>query len=175
MALLIVALGFSLYQSQDGLAVLASIMLAIVLAIGVILFLLKRHQRARLLRSGIAEIDQMTGLEFERYLQLLLTRRGYTDISLTSVYDLGTDLLAKKDGIRWAIQAKRYKGAVGLDSVRQVVASKEHYKCDKAMVITNSHFTKNARTIAESTGCVLIDREMLIQAILEASTDTARA
>lgn len=108
----------------------------------------------------------MSGLEFERFLQALLLNSGYTIVSLTTTYDLGVDLIAHKDGARWAIQAKRYKAKVGLDSVRQVTTAMNFYKCDKAMVITNSYFTNNAKTIAESVGCRLIDRDELMLLVL---------
>lgn len=109
----------------------------------------------------------MTGLEFEVYLKRLLTDRGYGNVTLTETFDLGVDLIASKDGERWAIQAKRYRYPVGLDAVRQVVAARAFYRCDRTMVITNSHFTSNARAIARSSGCVLIDRPALIRLILD--------
>ena len=131
------------------------------------MLLIQRAKDERISRSGIIEIDQMGGIEFEKYLQALLSRRGYTNVTMTNGYDLGVDLVARKDGITWAIQAKRYKGAVGLDSVRQVVAAMNHYGCNRAMVITNSYFTKNAQVIAASTNCTLISREDLIKLILQ--------
>ena len=36
-----------------------------------------------------------------------------------------------------------------------------YYKCNKSMVVTNSRFTKSAKTFAESTGCILIGRDQL--------------
>lgn len=164
--LLVFGLVFAIYQSQYNLILMTSGLLALIAFVGLGMFLIHRRRLERLSRSGIAEIDIMGGIEFERFLQLLLTRRGFTHVTLTNAYDLGVDLVARKSGITWAIQAKRYKGTVGLDAVRQVVAAKNHYKCDKAMVITNSYFTKNAQTIAASTDCLLIDREGLIHLIL---------
>ena len=160
------ALALGIYQSQEHLILMASILLAILLLAGIGIFLFHRARQEKLRRSGIAEIDVMDGLEFERYLQLLLSRKGFSQVVLTATYDLGVDLVARKDGHVWAIQAKRYKGIVGLDSVRQVVAAKNHYKCDKAMVITNSYFTRNAQIIAKSTDCVLVNRDGLIDLIL---------
>ena len=43
------------------------------------------------------------------------------------------------------------------------VAGKEYYKCNKAMVVTNSHFTNLAEEFAAKTGCILIGREELIE------------
>ena len=162
----IVGIGVSISQQQPTLIWIFAA--ALVLAIAVIAFIIinERRKQERLARSGIHEIDEMSGLDFEKYLQAMLIRKGYKHVKLTTTYDLGVDLIAEKDGVHWAIQAKRYKGTVGLDAVRQVVAAANHYKCDRAMVITNSYFTRNARTIAQSTNCVLIDRDKLIEIIL---------
>lgn len=127
---------------------------------------LSAASRARHHRARIEEIDTMTGVDFERYLKWLLAKRGYRDVTLTETFDLGVDVIAIKDGERWAIQAKRHRHPVGLDAVRQVVAAKDFYGCDRTMVITNSRFTPNAHTIARSNGCILIDRPQLISLIL---------
>jgi restriction system protein len=132
-----------------------------------VLALIHLHKNEKIRRAGMDEIDLMSGIEFEKYLQLLLRDKGYTNVRLTQSYDLGIDIIAEKDGDIWGIQAKRYKGSVGLDSVRQVVTALRHYKCTRAMVITNSYFTKNAQTIAGSIDCLLIDRAALINMILE--------
>lgn len=165
--LLLFGLIFTISQSQFKLAFIIGTILFVILLIGVVRLLIQKSRQEKLSRSGIAEIDRMSGLDFEKYLQALLLRRGYTQVRLTTTYDLGVDLVAQKDGYSWAIQAKRYSGTVGLDAIRQVIAAKNHYKCDKAMVITNSYFTKNAQTIASSTDCVLVDRTNLIDLILK--------
>lgn len=167
----ILGVGVGISQRQPTLTwIFASAIVFAALVIALIIFTEKR-KRERLARSGIREIDEMSGLEFEKYLQALLMQRGYRRVTLTTTYDLGVDLIAQKDGERWAIQAKRYKGAVGLDAVRQVIAAASHYKCDRSMVITNSYFTRNARTIAHSTNCVLVDRDKLIEIILRDESD----
>ena len=74
-------------------------------------------------RSSLTQIDQMTGLEFEKYLVILLKNQGYRSIRLTEKYDYGVDIIAMKDGIKWGIQAKRYTGLVDVDAVRQVVTA----------------------------------------------------
>lgn len=169
--LLLLGLGIAINQSQSGLALILGGVLVVFLLVSLVVLLVARAKRERLSRSGIAEIDEMSGLVFEKYLQALLVRRGYAHVTLTMTYDLGVDLIAQKDGYTWAIQAKRYKGAVGLDAIRQVVTAKNHYHCDKAMVITNSYFTRNAQTIANSTDCTLVDRAALIDLILAEDAD----
>lgn len=117
--------------------------------------------RSPLIRSSFNEVDQMTGLEFEKYLVVLLRQQGYKSIRLTEKYDYGVDIIAVKDGIKWGIQAKRYKGLVDVDAVRQVVTALPKYRCDRSMVITNSYYTEFAKELARCNRCLLIDRDQL--------------
>ena len=107
---------------------------------------------------NFASIDNMTGLQFEQYIAKLLKQRGYSNVRLTEQYDLGVDIIADKDGIRWGIQVKRYSGLVKAEAVRQVVTALKFYNCDKSMVITNSYFSNVAKSLADSNDCILVDR-----------------
>jgi len=109
----------------------------------------------------LANIDKMDGLDFEKYIASILSKQGYSKIKLTERFDYGVDIIAHKDGIRWGVQVKRYSGLVKADAVRQVVAGLPMYKCDRAMVITNSTFSNFAVRLAKSNKCVLIDRNKL--------------
>jgi len=112
---------------------------------------------------NLAAIDNMTGLEFERYVARLLKSKGYNNIRLTEEYDYGIDIIAEKDGIRWGIQVKRYSGLVSADAVRQVITALKKYDCDRAMVITNSTYSMVAKDLARCNNCVLIENEILLQ------------
>jgi len=108
-------------------------------------------------------IDKMTGLEFERYIARLLKTKSYIHIILTEEYDYGVDIIAEKDGIRWGIQVKRYSGLVKANAVRQAVTALKKYHCDRAMVISNSTYSKVAKELARSNDCVLVDRNGLLK------------
>lgn len=170
----VLGLGISAWQRESSLLLIYGSLVILALVIIAFIVLNERRKQERLAKSGINEIDNMSGLDFEKYLRALLLRRGFRNVSLTTTYDLGVDLIAEKDGYKYGIQAKRYKGKVGLDSVRQVVAAANHYGCDRTMVITNSYFTENAKVIAKSTNCDLIDRERLIKIILTDGSDSPR-
>ena len=131
-----------------------------------------RRQRVRRIYEAytIANIDSMNGLEFEKYLANLLRRRGYTNVRLTERYDLGIDIIARKDGITWGIQAKRYSGLVKAAAIRQAYTALTRYKCDRAIVISNSTYSRPAKLLAQDTNSVLIGREELSKWIYEAST-----
>ncbi|HSW79552.1 MAG TPA: restriction endonuclease, partial [Candidatus Saccharimonadales bacterium] len=93
-------------------------------------------------------VDMMDGLEFEEYVAALLRNNGFRNVSLTERYDFGVDIIAEKDDTRWGIQAKRHSGLVKADAVRQVVTGLNLYDCDRAMVISNSSYSKVAIRLA---------------------------
>ena len=59
----------------------------------------------------------MTGLEFEKYVAEYLKNQGYKT-KLTEKYDLGIDIVAVKDGIRYGLQVKLHKGVFGANAIR---------------------------------------------------------
>jgi restriction system protein len=81
--------------------------------------------------------------------------------------DLGVDLVATRNNERIAIQAKRYSDLVSRQAVSDAVAGINYYRCNRAMVITNRYFSPGAITLAQSTGCILIDRDTLAKWINE--------
>lgn len=124
--------------------------------------LLRWYLRWRWLRSiRIAEVDQMGGGEFEEYLSRLLQDQGYTVERLGGAGDLGVDLIAARRDRVYAVQAKRSGRPVSRRAVSDAVAGAQHYGCNCTMVVTNSVFTPGALSLAESTRCELVDREIL--------------
>lgn len=116
----------------------------------------------------ISNIDMMSGIEFEHYLQRLLMHLGYQVQITKGSGDLGVDLIATGNNEKYAIQAKRYENAkVSRRAISDAVAGMAYYGCNKAMVITNNYFTPDAITLAQSTGCILIDRNTLAKWIVE--------
>lgn len=103
-----------------------------------------------------SEVQNLTWQEFEYYVCDWLKRNGYSGIRLTEKFDLGIDIIAKKNGITWGVQVKHYSGIVGINAVRQVVVALKYYKCVRAMVVTNSKYSRSTTTLAKSHGCKLI-------------------
>ncbi len=118
-------------------------------------------KRLKALKLSTDEIDTMPGKEFEVYVARWLKDQGYEDVTLTEYYDHGADIIAKKDGIKWGIQVKRYSNIVRLEPIRQAVLALKHYQCDQAMVITNSFYSSRAKELANQHNCVLIDGQYL--------------
>jgi restriction system protein len=124
------------------------------------------YQARRLARAGMAEIDHMDGITFERYLVSLFRRHGYTVQHTPARGDFGADLIISKNGVRTAVQAKRYAKNVGVKAIQEVVTAQKMYTCAKAMVVTNSTYTQPAQQLARANNVDLWDRRHLVKVIL---------
>ncbi len=108
--------------------------------------------------------DNMTGIEFERYIENLLSKIGYNVFRTPSSGDQGVDIIAEDESKRRiAIQTKKYKDKVGNYAVQEVAAGRKYYKCSEAWVITNSTFTVSAIQLAKANNVKLIDGVEMIQ------------
>jgi restriction system protein len=135
--------------------------LLILAGIALLKYAWRLHERQKLAALGIDGIDTLTGREFEKYLDVLFTQKGYRVELTPSQGDWGADHILEKDGVRTAVQAKRYKGNVGVKAVQEAAAAKGKYRCTNAMVVTNSFYTKAARELAAANGVELWDRDKL--------------
>jgi HJR/Mrr/RecB family endonuclease len=115
--------------------------------------------------DGLAYIDTMTGQEFERHIVTILINEGFNARVSGKSGDLGVDIIAEKDGLRYAIQCKRQSNFVSRHAVSDAVAGIGQYECDQAMVITNNFFSPGAKQLAKANNCVLIDRDQLTEFI----------
>ena len=156
-------LGWYYTHSKKGTVITIIIFIILVLS-----FKIWRNTRgyARLRRAGIKEIDEMKGEEFEQYLGHLFKKRGYHVSYTKASGDYGADLILEDREDIIAVQAKRYSGSVGVKAVQEIIGSLKMYNATQAWVVTNSYFTKQAKTLAETNDVYLIDRDELIDIIL---------
>ncbi|WP_186327587.1 restriction endonuclease [Paenibacillus sp. Y412MC10] len=134
---------------------------------------LKERKQHRLFEAGMTNIDKFEGKDFEDFLSVLFEKHGYRTMVTKASGDFGADLVLEKDGYRVIVQAKRYKGSVGLSAVQEAAAAVNHYKGNEGWVVTNSSFTKQAYSLAKSNNIKLIDRTALVRLILQVKkTDT---
>jgi len=111
------------------------------------------------------KIDYMSGQEFEEYLiNYILPINGYYNISGTSYTgDYGVDIIAYQNNIKCAIQCKRANSKITNKAIQEIAAGKKHYKCEKAIVISNNYYTSNAQELAFDNKVLLLDRDDLIK------------
>lgn len=133
----------------------------------------ERQYPKKIARSGIKDIDKMDGFQFERYLNVLFYRLGYKTSVTKKSGDFGADLILQGTN-RIVVQAKRYghKNKVGIAAVQEVFAARAYYKANEAWVVTNSVFTEPAKKLALACRVKLIDREGLMDLIIEVNPDT---
>lgn len=119
--------------------------------------------------NNLSLVDDMKGHEFEYWCAELLKKNGFTNVEVTKGSgDQGVDVLAVKNGIRYAIQCKCYSSNLGNTPVQEIYAGKALYRCHVGVVMTNQYFTAGAVELAQATGVLLWDREKL-QKLLESS------
>ena len=136
-----------------------------IISLFVVCFLLyvkfKKHNALR--KSNIEQIDFMNGVQFEEYLTELFKTLGYRVKNTPRSGDYGADLILRKNRRTIAVQAKRYKGCVGISAVQEIIGAQKYYNADDIWVITNSYYSKSAINLASVNNVRLIDREGLIK------------
>lgn len=106
--------------------------------------------------------DRMDGHSFEYWCANLLRKNWFLDVQVTrGSGDHGVDIVAIKDGIKYAIQCKCYSSPLGNTPVQEVNTGKLMYDCHVGVVMTNSSFTSGAIELADKAGVLLWDRRKL--------------
>ncbi|MBR1797505.1 MAG: restriction endonuclease [Clostridiales bacterium] len=99
----------------------------------------------------------MNGHAYEKACVGYLRRHGYSGVTLTgNSGDYGVDIICRRLIKRYAVQCKYYSRPVGVAAVQQVVGGMAYYDCDRAIVITNTTFTRQAYELAERNNVTLI-------------------
>lgn len=111
---------------------------------------------------SINSLDALSGDEFEDYLYYLFSYMGFKVQKTQKTRDFGADLIIEHNNTTICIQAKLYYNhSVGTSAIQEVYSATQYYGTNSALVITNSYFTSSARTLAEKTNVILIDRDNL--------------
>ncbi len=121
------------------------------------------------LDMDLENIDNMTGVEFEEFVAKIINNLGYGYVQMTpGSNDYGVDIIAHKNGSKYAIQCKRFSNTVGNKAIQEIYSGMKHYNADFGVVITNNYFTRNAINLASSTNIELWDRDYLIAQVYKA-------
>lgn len=113
------------------------------------------------------KFGDLNGADFEKLLYRLFEKIGFRVEHIGRSGDQGGDLIAYRNDERILIQAKCYKDwATGNAAVQQVVGAMQYYNCNKAMVITTSHFTTEAISLAKANKTELVSKKRLQELLL---------
>lgn len=118
--------------------------------------------------DNLTSIDFMEGHQFEHWCAALLQKIGFVNVEVTQGSgDQGVDVLAEKDGIKYAIQCKCYSSDLGNKPIQEVNTGKAIYHCQIGAVITNRYFTQGGKEAAKATGVLLWDRDWIREKLKE--------
>ena len=132
----------------------------------------RQQQGLSVVDFELQKADCMDGHTFEHWCADLLKKNGFINVEVTQGSgDQGVDVLAQKDGIRYAIQFKCYSSDLGNTPVQEVSAGKTIYRCHVGAVMTNRFFTSGAMVAADATGTLLWDRNTLKKFIDKANKE----
>lgn len=102
------------------------------------------------------DLDAISPIDFEHHCADILRKAGWDARVTQASGDQGVDIVAEMDGMRVVFQCKKYSTPVGNAAVQEVIAGKVFEQADVAAVVTNSSYTKSAKTLAQSSGVHLL-------------------
>ncbi|WP_236580114.1 restriction endonuclease [Streptomyces sp. HM190] len=128
----------------------------------------RRWRREEAVRAGhrtLAEVDAMTGTEFEELVAGLCRRDGCTDVRrVGGANDNGADVVARlPDGRSMVIQCKRYKptSTIASRELRDLLGAKVHFGADLAVFVTTTRFSGPSERFATRHGILAVHRDHL--------------
>jgi restriction system protein len=134
-------------------------------------------ERERVKGDLLKKLRQLSGVEFESYLETLLTKMGYEGVDLRGgPSDEGIDLFCQMsqgiNQVKTAVQAKckQVQNKVGPKDVRLLRDVLPTFKCSQGVLITTSGFTPQAKAVATEEGrqpIILIDGDRLADLAME--------
>ncbi|NKY13682.1 restriction endonuclease [Streptomyces somaliensis DSM 40738] len=114
-------------------------------------------------RRTLAEVDTMTGTEFEDLVASLCRRDGCTDVRrVGGANDNGADVVGRlPDGRSVVIQCKRYAptSTIASRELRDLLGAKVHFGADLAVFVTTTRFSRPSERFALQHGILAVHRD----------------
>lgn len=108
----------------------------------------------------VSLLNSTTNLSLSRMISSFeyLKAHGFKNVKVTpATNDGGKDIIAKKNGYKYVIECKKYKGCVGRPVV-QKIHSAAIISGATGMIMTTGYYSKQAIIYAKKRGVILIDR-----------------
>ncbi|MFF1297867.1 MULTISPECIES: restriction endonuclease [unclassified Streptomyces] len=116
-------------------------------------------------RRTLAEVDAMTGTEFEELVAGLCRRDGCTEVRrVGGSHDNGADVLARlPDGRTMVVQCKRYapSSTIASRELRDLLGARVHFRADVAVFVTTTRFSRPSEKFAVEHGILAVHRDHL--------------
>lgn len=114
--------------------------------------------------SQIEDFLQISPREFEDMIVELYERAGHKPKRTGATGDHGVDIVVDaKNGEKWVVQCKRWRGSVGEPVVRDFYGVVQHEKADKGIIFTTGRFTASAQQWAKGKPIALYDGNKLVE------------
>ncbi len=118
--------------------------------------------------SAFAEVTAATTpADYEAICAERLRHSGWTARLTGGAGDQGADVIAEKDGRRLVLQCKLYTKSVNNKAVQEASAARQHERAHLAAVVTPAGYTASARSLAGTTGVLLLHHDDLMTAFAE--------
>jgi restriction system protein len=125
----------------------------------------RQDEAVRAGQRTLAEVDTMSGGEFEDFVVDLCRRDGCTEVRrVGGSHDDGADVLGHlPDGRSMVIQCKRYspKSRIPSREIRDLLGARVHFKVDVAIFVTTTFFTGPSERTAVQNGVIAVHRDHL--------------
>ncbi len=124
----------------------------------------KRFQQKANSLHQIEDFLFLSASDFEVMIVELYNRAGHKAKRTGATGDHGVDIVVEaKNGEKWVVQCKRWRGSVGEPIIRDFYGVVQHEKADKGIVITTGRFTAPAQHWAKGKPISLYDGHMLVE------------
>ncbi len=111
--------------------------------------------------SGMNNLNDMTPLQFEVFVREVYARLGYEAELTKRSGDEGVDVLAKKDGLIYAIQVKKTAKPIGSPVIQTLLGSMANIEADRGICVASAGFTRDAQRFAAGKPIILVGQEDL--------------
>jgi restriction system protein len=99
---------------------------------------------------------------FEFFVADLMRSMGWQAQLTRQSADDGVDVLCvNEEGLRCAVQCKRYSKKVSVEMVRELEGAKVLFNCDEAILATTDTFTANAYDTADKLNIKLLNGDLI--------------
>ena len=125
----------------------------------------RQDEEVRAGRRTLAEVDAMTGTEFEELVASLCRRDGCTEVRrVGGSHDNGADVLGRlPDGRTMVVQCKRYapSSTIASRALRDLLGARVHFRADVAVFVTTTRFSRPSEKFAVEHGILAVHRDHL--------------
>lgn len=119
----------------------------------------------------VKEINELVELDprmFEDVVANMYRKLGYTVHQTPYSNDGGKDIILAKDGVKYAVECKRYKQSakIGRPALQKLYAAMLDCGASQSIFVTTCEFSKDAKAYAYRTGIEMIDGNRLASMML---------